>query len=414
MWWPLLLLWPAWYDKHPLLFGLRDLETALWLVLPCWTLWRWRRTPLVTRGLLVALLLLVGGQEAVWHGQRAAVLAAGPAARAVGPHFIVGYTDFAEVAELAEKGLIGGIYLTRRNVRGRSLADVQAEIAALQARRRAAGLPPLIVAADQEGGTVNHLSPLLAAMPPLATLAGTADPGAAARRYGEAQGKALAALGVTLNLAPVVDLKPLTRPEGDRFSNIPARAISDDPARVSVIAAAYLDGLASHGVRGALKHFPGLRRVSRDTHLAAVRLNQSPAAMAADWLPFRALAGHADSALMLGHVVFAAIDAQRAASHSPAVVAMLRRDWAYDGPLITDDLNMGAVYDLGIGPVAAGSLAAGVDLILVSYDPRQIYPAIDGAARALEQGEITAAGLKESAGRLRRWPKLLPGGDGEP
>jgi beta-N-acetylhexosaminidase len=401
--WPLLLLWPAWHYQHPLLFSLRDLETGLWLAVACFTLWRWRRLPLLTRALLLALLLLVGVQETHWRLQRERVLAAGPTARAVGAHFIVGYTDFAEVAELAEKGLIGGIYVTRRNIRGRSFAEVRGEIAALQEKRRQAGLPPLIVAADQEGGPVNHLSPLLEPMPHLATLTEAADPGQMARRYGEAQGRTLAALGVTLNLAPVVDLKPPKRLENDHLSNIPARAIGSDPAAVTAIAAGYLDGLAIEGVRGALKHFPGLRRVTRDTHLESVRLDATPAAMTADWQPFRALAGHADSALMVGHVALAAIDGQRAASHSPAVVAMLRRDWAYNGPIITDDLNMGAVYDLGIAAVAAESLAAGVDLALVSYDPRQIYPALDGAAEALERGDITLERLTASEERIRGW-----------
>ena len=88
------------------------------------------------------------------------------------------------------------------------------------------------------------------------------------------------------------------------------------------------------------------------------------------WLPFRALAGPPGTALMLGHVAQAAVDGERAASHSPAVVELLRDDWGYDGLLITDDLDMGAVYGLGIGRVAGEALAAGVDLILVSYDPR--------------------------------------------
>ncbi|MCL2523360.1 MAG: glycoside hydrolase family 3 protein [Betaproteobacteria bacterium] len=398
---PVLLLLPAWYYKHPLLFAWRHLEAALWLILPGVALWRWRRLGWLPRILLAAALLLAGGQEIVWRWQREAVLAAGPAMRAVGRHFVVGYTDFAEVAELAEKGLIGGVYLTQRNIRGRDFAAVRDEIAALQERRRRAGLPPLLVTADQEGGRINHLSPLLDRQPPLSELAQADDPGAAARRYGQRQGTALAALGVNLNFAPVVDLKPAERTEDDLFSNIPARAISAEPESVAVIAAGYLDGLQAAGVRGTLKHFPGLRRVDRDTHLLAAHLAASPAEMAADWLPFRALAGHAGSAIMLGHVTLDALDPERAASHSPAVVAgLLRRDWAYDGILLTDDLNMGAVYNLGIGQVAAQALAASVDLALVSYDPRQLYRALYGAATALQDGRITPATLAESERRL--------------
>ena len=80
-------------------------------------------------------------------------------AHSLGQHFIVGYSSFPEVAALAGKGLIAGIYITKHNVGGTSAEALKSEIAALQDKRRAAGLPPLIVAADQEGGIVSHLSP---------------------------------------------------------------------------------------------------------------------------------------------------------------------------------------------------------------------------------------------------------------
>lgn len=113
--------------------------------------------------------------------------------------------------------------------------------------------------------------------------------------------------------------------------------------------------------------------------------------------------GYAGSALMLGHVTLEAFDVQRAASHSPAVVRLLRKDWGYDGVLLTDDLNMGAVYDLGIGKVASEALAAGVDVVLVSYDPRQVYRAVYGAAAALTDGRLTAENLVASRQRLNEF-----------
>lgn len=113
--------------------------------------------------------------------------------------------------------------------------------------------------------------------------------------------------------------------------------------------------------------------------------------------------------MMLGHVVLAAIDPERAASHSAAVVdGLLRGDWGYDGVLVTDDLNMGAVFDLGIGRVAAEALAAGVDLVLVSYDPRQAYRAIHAAAHALQRGGISRHRLRDSARRLDEFAVRTP------
>lgn len=404
---PALLLLPAWHLKHPLLYGLRHLETPLLIGIPVFALLRGRRVlPAVSRTLLLAVLLLTVWREIDYRLQRDAVLAASPAMQAVGQHFIVGYSDFDEIRQLTASGLISGIYVAKRNLRGRSFDQVAGEISELQAIRRRAELPPLIVAADQEGGAVSHLSPLLDALPPLSTLADSKDPANAARAYGQRQGRQLAALGVNLNFGPVVDLRPTGGGE-DLLSNIAARAIASEPGRVLEIAGAYLDGLNDHGVRGTLKHFPGLGRVRGDTHLRPARLAASPDELAADWQPFRQLASHPSAAIMLGHVTLTALDPERAASHSPTIIdGLLREHWGYDGLLVTDDLNMGAVYNLGIGRVAGEALAAGADLVLVSYDPRQVYRAIFGAAQAMERHEIAPATLAESRRRLSNFKNI--------
>ncbi len=394
---PVLLLWPAWHLKHPLLFAFRHVETPLLLGLPVLALIFHRHLPWPSQALFATVFTLTACGEVEYRQTRDAVLEAGPAMQAVGAHLVTGYTDLDELRPLAAKGLIGGIYLTKRNVRGRNLGDVAAEIAELQAIRQRAELPPLIVTADQEGGSVSHLSPLLEALPPLANLA---DEGAA-RAYGERQGRGLAELGVNLNFGPVVDLRPARKQRPDPLSNIAARAIASDPQQVADIAGGYLNGLNAVGVRGTLKHFPGLGRVRTDTHLRPALLTASADDLAADWQPFRQLAGHPAAAIMLGHVTLTALDADHAASHSPAIVdGLLRQTWGYDGLLITDDLNMGAVYRRGIGRVAGEALAAGVDLVLVSYDPRQLYRALAGAAEALAEHRIAPARLAESDRRL--------------
>ena len=377
------LLLPAWHLKHPLLYKFSMIETPFLLGLPILLLYRcshWLGA--LGRWLLITLFVLTLWGEIEYRLQRSAVLAASPAMQAVGAHIMVGYDNFAEVQELARKGLIGGVYIARRNIRGRSFADVANEIATLQSARKAAGLPPLVVAADQEGGCVSHLTPILPAMPPLAALSHEPDPESAARAYGQQQGKGLAALGITLNFGPVVDLKPDGRPEEDIFSNIPARSIASDPHTVIRIARGYLAGLNDAGEQGTLKHFPGLGRVKSDTHLHPATLLAAPESFAADWLPFQTLSQQGLPAIMLGHVTLAALDPEHAASHSAIIIRdLLRRQWGFQGRLITDDLNMGAVYDRGIGQVTREAIAAGVDLVLISYDPRQVYRAIFEASR---------------------------------
>jgi beta-N-acetylhexosaminidase len=400
-----LLLALAWNLKHPLMYWLRPLETPLLVFagLAGAALWRPRASAgrrLIGLTLIVAALLGLY-RQAEFRQQRDEVLAADSAMRRLGAHFIVGFRDFAEVRPLAERGLIGGIYLARHNLRGRTLADVTRDIAELQRIRAAAGLPPLIVAADQEGGAVSHLSPWLEAMPALASLNGGPHDliEARARRYGERQGSGLAALGVNVNFGPVVDLLPAKPPRDNRLTHLAARAIAATPEDVTRVAGAYMDGLASQGVLPTLKHFPGLARVTTDTHLRAAHLAETPAQLASDWQPFQQLAGKT-GLIMLGHVTLDSLDPAHAASHSSAVVQLLRHDWNYHGLLITDDLNMGAVYARGIGQVSRDALAAGVDLLLVSYDPDQYYRALHATAQGWKQGEIPEARLAQSRERM--------------
>lgn len=375
-----------------------------------------RRLMLVSRRLLLATLVMtlivVGMSERGFHLRRHAVLAGSDALRTVGPHFMIGFSGFDEVAPLARAGLIGGVYLGRDYARSRPAAQIRADMDALQALRREAGLPPLLVAADQEGGRVAHLSPPLPSMPSLASLIRDGETGdsidgeleARARRYGQIQGSALATLGVNLNLGPVVDLRPQGRgPRFDTHTRLGERAIADDPALVSRVAAAYGDGLREHGVRPTLKHFPGLGGSDADTHHFPARVAGSRAELASrDWLPFRR-AAMADGAIMLAHATLPAIDAMQPASLSRAVVnGLLRGEWGYEGLLITDDLNMGAVYRDGICRVTVAALAAGVDLLLISYDPDQYYEAAECAAAAAARGTFDAGSLRASRRRIVR------------
>src|ERR1700761_728933 len=330
----------------------------------------------------------------------------------LGQHFIIGYASFDEAAALAEKGLIAGVYITRHNVAGRSPDAIRSEIAGLQARRHAAGLPPLIVAADQEGGIVSHLSPPLTARPALATLADLPPDvrRASAEREGRAQGQELASLGVTVDFAPVLDLKPPSGRKLDFNTLIDKRAISDDPDKVAQTGLAYVQGLNASGVRATLKHFPGLGRVESDTHHFSARLDSSLAELErTDWRPFREVLAASNALLMVGHVTLTAVDPDRPASHSRRVIdGIIRQKWNYQGIVVTDDLVMGAVYTHLCTAVVEG-LNAGVDLLLVAYDGSQFYRAFDCASDALHRHELDIAALHDSEARLQRaFPQSEP------
>ena len=326
-------------------------------------------------------------------------------ARSLGRHFVVGYSSFPEVAVLAEKGLISGVYITRHNIVGSTVERLQDEISALQARRRAAGLPPLIVAADQEGGIVSHLAPPLTRLPALSTLASLA-PDVRARKaaeLGRIHGQELAALGVNQNLAPVLDLRP--DPKRNRFdfnTLIGQRAISDDPATVADIARAYVHGLEASGVGATVKHFPGLGRVRADTHHFSADLDTTLEELeASDWIPFRKVLAGSQAQLMIGHVTLTSVDPDRAASHSRLVVdGIVRKKWNYQGVIMTDDLVMGAIYQRNVCTAVVEALNAGVDLLLVAFDGAQFYRIFACAAAASAQGKLDAATLRDSEMRL--------------
>jgi beta-N-acetylhexosaminidase len=328
-------------------------------------------------------------------------------AHKLGRHFMVGYSSFDEVAVLAEKGLIAGVYVTRHNLRGRGAETLKSEIAALQARRRAANLPPLIVAADQEGGIVSHLAPVLTELPGLSTLADLpADlRDRIAEEYGRTHGRELAALGVNLNFAPVLDLRPEKKITRFDFNTlIGRRAISGDPAKVADVALPYIRGLETYGVGATVKHFPGLGRVRGDTHHFSADLETSLDELeGSDWLPFRQALAGSRAMLMVGHVRLTAVDPERAASHSKNVIdGIIRGKWNHQGIVITDDLVMGAIYQHDVCTAAVEALNAGVDLLLVAFDGKQFYRIFACASAADGQARLDPAMLEASEARLNR------------
>ena len=243
--------------------------------------------------------------------------------------------------------------------------------------------------------------------------------------HGLERRRELADLGVNVNLAPLADLAvPGSYRRYDFRSQIGRRTIGVDPQRVTRAVIGYTHGLESSGVEATLKHFPGLGRVSGDTHLI-------PAALAAsqndlekrDWVPFREGLANTNALLMVGHATLPAADATRPASRSPRVVQEIVRDqWKHDGVLITDDLSMGAARENGTCSAGVEALNAGVDLLLITYDVGQYFEIFDCAVRATLDGQVLPERLAASDARLARLHRrnaptakdLAIAGNGEP
>jgi beta-N-acetylhexosaminidase len=422
--------------RTPLFASWRYTALALLIILPlilvAFEFWMLRRTrnasstaPRRLRFVSFATILLGAvafGATAALEGQflytRHSVLSADTRAlEKLGRHVLVGYRDPSMLNALVERRAVAGAFLSARNVQGKSIATIGQEVSALQDVRRGQKLDLLWVATDQEGGAVSRLSPPLARMPALAEIVALhrdhAERQLAVAQYAARQGRELASMGVNLNFAPVVDLNHGIVNPDDRLSRIASRAISDDPATVTEVAQLYCTTLMMTGVHCTLKHFPGLGRVYDDTHRVTAQLDAGTVELeASDWMPFRQLKSDDAVFTMLGHARLMALDKERPASFSETVVkGLLRENWKHDGVLITDDFSMGAVTlsREGAAGGAVEALNAGVDLILVSYDPDQYFYVMDALLKADRDGRLRPEVLEASDVRLRRAAARKPG-----
>ncbi|MGK5172090.1 glycoside hydrolase family 3 N-terminal domain-containing protein [Geodermatophilus sp. CPCC 205761] len=255
----------------------------------------------------------------------------------------------------------GGIFLA-----GRSTVPA-GELAATTARwTEAAGSGPRPwVAVDQEGGAVQALSGPGFPELPSAVDQGLLPPPDLAD-LADGLGASLAAAGITVNLAPVVDVVPAGTESGNAPIGAHERQYGSTAADVVRAAGAVVDGQAAHGVTATLKHFPGLGRVTENTDVAVVtdtvttRDDEQVAA-------FGTLAGSpAEPFVMTASAVYALIDPAAPAAFSPVVVTdVLREQLGFDGVVISDDLGAAvAVQDVPVGERAVRFLAAGGTLIL--------------------------------------------------
>lgn len=310
--------------------------------------------------------------------------------------FCVGFhgrSPSPEVLELVRRGVHGVILFARNIESAEQVAELVAEL------KRAAGRP-LLVAIDQEGGRVARLrAPQgFTELPPMRALGDTGDE-LLAYDVGRLLGRELRLVGIDQDYAPVVDVD--TNPANPVIGD---RAFSRDPALVGRLGAALARGLQSAGVAACAKHFPGHGDTSQDSHQHLPHLPHSLARLEKVELPpFRALARAGVAAVMTAHVVFDALDPARPATMSPAVMALLRTAVGFDGCAVSDDLEMKAVAEhFPLEEAAPGSVAAGVDALLVCHTAAVQHRAIDLVRAAVEAGRIPRSRLAEARGRVAR------------
>jgi beta-N-acetylhexosaminidase len=310
-------------------------------------------------------------------------------------------------ARALREGRRGGAILFKPNVEG-GVTQVASLCRSLHAT--SPDLAP-IVSVDQEGGRVARLRAPLLEVPPMRTVGSWGDE-ALAERIAHAVGVELAALGFTVDYAPVLDVD--TCPDNPVIGD---RAFSSDAETCGRFGAAWTRGLQSAGLLACGKHFPGHGDTTKDSHvdLPVVDLPRERLERV-ELAPFRAAAAAGLSMIMTAHVVYTALDA-RPATLSPAASTVLRGALPFEGVLVSDDLEMKAVAARwSIEESAVLAVAAGCDALLVCWSDALQERAVEALEREAARSPAFRDRCEQARERVRaarRRIKARPLGDSE-
>jgi len=286
----------------------------------------------------------------------------------------------------------GAIVLFARNVS--SLERTRALVSA--ARAACGGPDPALVCVDQEGGRVARLG-FGEPLPSMSTL-GAAGDSVLAERAGAALAYEVRRIGATVDFAPVLDLALAAE-----STVIGTRSLGADPDSVARLGAALVRGLQAGGVTATVKHFPGHGATALDSHVEVPVVSAGIEMLRQrELVPFAAAFAAGAGAVMTAHVVVEAVDADRPATLSHAVLTdLLRGELGFRGVCFTDDLQMDAIArGPGTARGAVLALNAGADALLVSHSLEAAFAARDAVAAAVRSGEVPLARLEEAAGRV--------------
>ena len=336
-----------------------------------------------------------------------------PLRQLIGQMLLVGFRGLTlEEAEptrsLIASGELGGVLLFSVDQPTGGLRNVESpeQLRALVSGLAAAAPSgtPLLVAIDQEGGEVARLNPThgFPATPSAAEM-GSGDAGTTEQTARRMAGT-LADVGVTLNLAPVVDLA--VNPDNPIIAALD-RSFSADPDVVIAHATAFIDGMHGIAIRCAAKHFPGQGSATGDTHQGVVDVTDVWTEQELE--PFAALsASGAPDAILTAHIFNANLDAEHPATLSkPTVTGILRQQLRFDRAVISDDLQMGAITEqYGYEEAVALAIEAGIDVLLIAnqivYEADVVERTLDIVEGLVGSGRIDEARIQASVDRILR------------
>ena len=286
---------------------------------------------------------------------------------------------------------VGGIILFDRNMESKD--QVKSLITDINKTGKSAGLTPLFIGIDQEGGAVARMEDQLIKVPPAEELG--KEPIEQAVSLAKQSGTELKDLGFNINFAPVADLG-LTY--GRSFSTNP-----DDVVRyASAVGKAYDEA----GLWYSYKHFPGIGKTDVDLHAdTSVVPVSKETLLNEDTKVFVDLIKQSKPntyAIMVSHAMYPQIDPDHPSSLSKVIITdWLRKDMGYNGVVVTDDMDMGALAKhYTFGDMAVQSILAGSDILLVCHEYEHMQEAYNGLMKAVKEGRISKDRLDESVKRI--------------
>lgn len=291
----------------------------------------------------------------------------------------------------------GSILLFKRNVL--SEPQLVSLTTKLDSIHKTCSLSPLFIGVDQEGGSVSRI----ALDPPMPTpwSVGLSEDPSLAENLGLTVGSHLRRLGINFNLAPVLDLGSS---QLDTF--IGTRAYGAKAEVVAAMGAAFSRGLVRSGVLPVAKHFPGMGIVPNDPHTQMVRRSTSFEHLKrVDMKPFEEFFKIHPSAVMPSHLIYPLADQSgRPGTFSKELLMnQLRNKMRFQGLVVSDDLLMrGAQESKDLGANVVSALAAGNDIVMISWSKLNQQKAVQAVANALKSGSLTSAFLLEKIERIRR------------
>lgn len=294
---------------------------------------------------------------------------------------------------------VGGIIYMNENIRNPEQVKTMIENSQKYSMDRI-GLP-LFICVDEEGGQIariaNNSSFGVSNVGSMSYIGAKGDTDIAFVA-GANMGAYLSELGFNLDFAPVADVKAAGF--NSMFSE---RSFSEDPEVVSSMANALSKGLESKGILSVYKHFPGHGSTTGDPHKGYAFTNKTMDELkSVDIIPFEKGIEEGVPIIMVGHISMPNIisDGTPASVSKEIVTGVLREEMNYNGVVITDAMNMGAIKDRYEADEAALlAINAGVDIVLMSKD---FYRAYDGILQAVENGTLTEERIDESVTRILR------------